>query len=346
MVARDGLDDTLLHSPMEFEPFLRSQVWGGDAFYRLFGKGNSSGLIGESWEVCGLPQNPSVTTGGALAGQQLPTLWRDRFTELVGVEADPGVNGGGTFPLLVKWLDCRGLLSVQVHPNDALAAELLNESCGKTEAWVVVEAEPTARIYAGLKQGVSEAELVKRLRDGTVEECLHSFVPKVGDCISLPAGTIHAAGGGIVFAEVQQSSDATFRLFDWNRVGLDGRRRALHQDQALRCLTWPQNPVNPVTPASIPECAGTGGESLLKTAYFELDRFRVKDAWRLPYAGEMSIWMVLDGVAVLSAGATSRILKRGATILLPAGVSDASWAAEDPENPCQLLAIRLPSVRS
>ncbi|MEI8379877.1 MAG: type I phosphomannose isomerase catalytic subunit [Planctomycetota bacterium] len=345
MVANDSPSadrSAPLCEPLEFEPYLRPQVWGGDALGRLLGKELSPNTpVGEAWEICGLPQSPSVVTDGTFAGEFLPDLWKRRFAEMAG-----GKVSGTTFPLFVKWLDCRELLSVQVHPDDARAMELLGESSGKTEAWVVVDAEPTSRVYAGLKPGISREEFLEHLKLGTVADCLHSFTPKVGDCISLPAGTIHAAGGGVVFAEVQQPSDATFRLFDWNRLGLDGRPRALHLDLAMRCLAWPQTPVNPVVPVPIKTGSGADGESLLKTSVFELDRFHIRGPWRQPYTGEMSIWMVLDGVAILTATGTPRVLQRGSTILLPAGVANASWAAENPEIPCQLLCIRLPSADS
>ena len=326
--------------PLEFEPFLRPQVWGGDALGRLLGKplpGDQP--VGESWEICGLPHNSSVVADGALAGHRLPDLWNRYSTEIAGRQV-----AGAHFPLFVKWLDCRELLSVQVHPNDLLAKELLGESSGKTEAWVVVDAEPTARVYAGLKPGISRDEFLNHLKMGTVADCLHSFSPKIGDCISLPAGTIHAAGGGVVFAEVQQPSDATFRLFDWNRLGLDGKPRTLHHDLAMRCLDWPQFPVNPVVPQPIPSPSGTVGESLLRTSIFELERFRVKGPWSHPYSGEMTIWMVLNGVAVLTATGAPRVLRRGSSILLPAGITTAAWTAEDSEIPCELLCIRLPST--
>lgn len=343
MVANDSPSadhSASLCEPLEFQPYLRPQVWGGDALGRLLGKEISTDTpVGEAWEICGLPQNPSVVIDGTFAGQRLPDLWERHFTEIAGRNVSTT-----TFPLFVKWLDCRELLSVQVHPDDARAMELLGESSGKTEAWVVVDAEPAARVYAGLKAGVSREEFLERLKQGTVADCLHSFVPKVGDCISLPAGTIHAAGGGVVFAEVQQPSDATFRLFDWNRLGLDGRPRALHHDLAMRCLNWPQKPVNPVIPVPLATGSDAEGESLLKTSVFELDRFRVRGPWCQPYAGEMSVWMVLDGVAVLTAAGSPRVLRRGSTILLPAGVTNATWAAEDPQIPCQLLCIRLPSL--
>lgn len=341
MVANDwrsAVTPEQIDEPLEFEAFQRTQVWGGDALSKLLGKPAADTPIGESWEVSGLAEHPSRIVSGTFAGQSLPDLWSRRSADLTGREHPSPV-----FPLFVKWLDCRELLSVQVHPNDVFA-RTLGQVSGKSEAWVVVQAEPTARIYAGLRTGVTRDELVSRLKAGSVAECLHSFVPKVGDCISLPAGTIHSAGGGVVFAEVQQPSDVTYRLFDWNRVGLDGQLRPLHIDLAMQALMWPQGPVSPTIPLPLKCERGAYGEVLLKGAAFDLERFTVRDSWSQPYSGEMTIWMVLDGAAVLdgSGYAPHQVLERGSTILLPVGVRGAKWAAADTNKPCRLLCVRLP----
>lgn len=324
--------------PLVFDSFLRPQIWGGDAIGRYLGKSVAEhSQVGESWEISGLPEHPSVVTQGAFAGRTLPQLWTSH--DLSGLDTCPP-----TFPLLVKWLDCRDLLSVQVHPDAALAQELSGQMSGKSEAWVVVHAEPTARVYAGLRRGVTPDELRSRLSDGTLLDCLHSFVPHVGDCISLPAGTVHSAGGGVVFAEVQQPSDLTFRLFDWNRLGQDGQPRALHIDKALKSIVWPQGPVSPTTPSPLACSHGAEGESLLQTDAFQLERYTVHDSWTQPHSGEMTIWMVLSGTAVLDGAGYSphRILEQGSTVLIPAGVQGSRWATADTAKPCQLLCIRLP----
>jgi mannose-6-phosphate isomerase len=342
MVANDwrsAARPCLVDEPLEFSPFLRPQVWGGDALSRDFGKAPASVPIGESWEVSGLPEHPSIVMNGSLAGQSLSDLWNQRAPELSGRPLASPV-----FPLFVKWLDCREYLSVQVHPGDAMAREQLGQATGKSEVWVVAQAEPTARVFAGLRSGVTRDELVSRLTDGTVADCLHSFVPKVGDCISLPAGTVHAAGGGVVFAEVQQPSDLTFRLFDWNRLGLDGQPRQLHLEMALRSITWPQAPVSPTIPVPLDCGSGVVGEQLLKAPAFELERYTLLSTLHQPHPGEMSIWMVLSGAAVLDGASHSphRVLEQGSTVLLPAGARQVKWSAADLDKPCQLLCVRLP----
>src|SRR5262245_60127583 len=214
--------------PLVFEPFLRSMVWGGRRLSEWFGKRLPQGPVGESWEISAHPQHVSRVAEGPFLGQSLDDLCRCNSREIFGASAP----ADGRFPLLIKLLDCRDWLSVQVHPTDDIAARLLAGERGKTEAWVVLGADPDARIYAGLVPGTTRADLEARLGHGSVADCLHSFTPRVGDCLFLPAGTVHAVGGGIVLAEVQQCSDATFRLFDWNRVGLDGKPRPLHVHEA------------------------------------------------------------------------------------------------------------------
>ncbi|MDB5345699.1 MAG: yvyI [Schlesneria sp.] len=342
MVAKDPGSSSIsqpIDEPLQFKSILRPQVWGGSLLVEQFGKaGETSIPIGESWEISGLPENASVVANGTFAGRTLAELWQQ---DVAGERKQTP-----TFPLFVKWLDCRGELSVQVHPNDKIAGEMLGHASGKSEAWIVVHAEPTARVYAGVKEGVTEQELVSRLDSGTVAECLHSFIPQVGDCISLPAGTIHSAGGGVVFAEVQQPSDVTFRLFDWNRLGLDGQPRQLHREMALKSITWPQGPVWPCVPRQIMSAPGCRCESLLRTADFDLERYTLQSTISLPRQGEMTIWMVLGGAAILDQpGQGSQLrLERGSTILMPPGVRNTKWSAAEAGKSCQLLCVRLPQV--
>jgi mannose-6-phosphate isomerase len=194
-------------------------------------------------------ENVSVVADGPLRGTTLRQLMRHRRAELLG----PSLAHHDTFPLLLKFIDAAQPLSVQVHPNDDLARTLEGVARGKTEAWIVMRAEPGSRIYAGLKDGIDGGRLERAIANGTTEDVLHSFEPKpAGDCVFLPAGTVHALGGGITIFEVQQTSDTTYRLFDWNRVdGKTGRPRDLHLKQALVCTDFDRGPVGPVTPVSV-----------------------------------------------------------------------------------------------
>jgi mannose-6-phosphate isomerase len=277
---------------------------------------------------------------GPNTGRDLNDLWENSRQQLTGQQ------GSGSFPLLVKWLECNEFLSLQVHPDDRMAQRVLNEPFGKTEAWVVVSAEPTARIFAGLKPGITRSDVLSHLEGGTLADCLHSFVPKPGDCISLPAGTVHAAGGGLIIAEVQQSSDATFRLFDWNRLGLDGKPRPLQIERALEAVDWKQGPVSPVTPTPLETRAnGVQGELLVNGPLFRFERYTVQQSLTSPYAGEFTIWMLLDGQAELVNLQTGyqRKFVKGAMTVIPATVGSAVWNSASPAMPLKLLCVRIPS---
>jgi mannose-6-phosphate isomerase len=236
----------------------------------------------------------------------------------------------------VKWLDCDALLSVQVHPSDALARKLLNESRGKTEAWIILHAEPEARIYAGLKPGVDPAQLEARMQDGSVAECLHSFRPRRGDVVFIPAGTVHAAGGGIVMAEVQQTSDATFRMFDWNRMGTDGRPRQLHQSQALECIDWSRGPVEPTAWIDLDDRTQSGVRRVLESDYFRFDVVDLaSDPVVLP-GRSVTILMALSGDVEIEPASQGARLRTGATCLLPPRTEGWSVAAASNGGACCL----------
>jgi mannose-6-phosphate isomerase len=233
--------------PLRFNPIFKPAIWGGRRLADMFPGAPADGSIGEAWLLSDQGDNVSVVADGPLKGTTLRELMRDRREELLG----PSLVHHETFPLLLKVIDARENLSVQVHPNDELAQKLTGVSRGKSEAWVVLHAEPGSRIYAGLKEGIDRAALECAVAAGTVVDCLRSFEPTVGNCIYLPAGTVHALGAGITVFEVQQTSDTTYRLFDWNRVDANtGQPRELHIEQVLACTnfdhvwSWPVYPVD------------------------------------------------------------------------------------------------------
>jgi mannose-6-phosphate isomerase len=319
-----------------FEPYFRPQVWGQRRLERRLGKRlPPEGSYGESWEISAHPHHESRVAEGPLKSMLLGDLWRQRGSELIGA----GKTLSPRFPLLIKYLDCHELLSVQVHPTDKLARELLGDEAGKTEAWVVIEAEPTARIYAGLRPGMTREVLQRHLQAGTVAECLHSFVPRAGDCVFLPAGTVHAVGGGVLMAEVQQTSDATFRLFDWNRPGPDGQPRKLHIEQSLKSIDWTAGPVQPVRPQPLTGLPGdVSAERLVTCEYFQMARYRLADSLSLPDEGQLSIWLVLEGTARLEGdhNVYRREFRAGETVLIPASARGLAWHSEG----AVLLAVR------
>ena len=220
--------------PFTFQPIFKERVWGGREIERLYGKKLPPGApIGESWEISDRPGDASVIANGPFAGKNLRWLMENHARELLG---DAKAAGRNRFPLLCKILDARDKLSLQVHPPGNKAAELGGEP--KTEMWFIADAAPGAELYVGLKRGVTRAEFERKIRDGSVAECFHRLPVKPGDSMFLPSGRVHAIGAGLVIFEIQQNSDTTYRVFDWNRVGLDGRPRELHVAESLASIDF------------------------------------------------------------------------------------------------------------
>lgn len=322
--------------PMLFEPYLRPQIWGGRRLQTVLGKSlPPEGTFGEAWEISAHPHHVTKVVRGDFPGLGLAELWDTHRGEIWGTAEDSPQR----FPWLVKYLDCDQLLSVQVHPNDHVARRLLGDEMGKTECWVVLAAEPSAEIYAGLQEDVTPEVLREHLNQGTVAECLHRFTPQPGDSVFIRAGTVHAAGGGLLLAEIQQTSDATFRLFDWNRTGPDGNPRQLHIDEALASIDWDRGPVRPQSPeplAGLPD--GVTGERLAACEYFCIDRFAPAGDFPVSDNQTMQVWMVLQGEVSLQAPPEfAARLTRGSSVLIPAACREFVWCREDSETHPVLL---------
>jgi mannose-6-phosphate isomerase len=324
--------------PFRFEPYFRPMVWGGRQLREVLGKSlPDDNAYGEAWEISDHPSHASIVSSGAHKGQTLRQLMERHSAELLGEAAARHRR----FPWLVKLLDAWDWLSVQVHPNDADVVRLWPGEGGKTEAWFVLAAAPKSRIYAGLLPGVEEKELRKALRKGTVGDCLHQFSPLPGDCIFLPAGTVHAVGGGVLMAEVQQTSDATFRLFDWNRRDPQGRMRQLHLEEALACINWSSGPVHPIRTESYPGRAAARTalrQRLVLCPYFSLEYLHFSEPFSLD-GGVLQVLLVLHGRGRLESGADERPLVPGDTLLLPAALESLTC---HPEGEFGLLLSTLP----
>jgi mannose-6-phosphate isomerase len=223
------------------------------------------------------------------------------------------------FPLLLKFLDCQKTLSVQVHPNDEQGAKLNPPDLGKTEAWVVLAADPGSKIYAGLKRGVDRQTLERAVEQGNCDVCLHEFEPRVGDCVLIEAGTVHAIGAGLLIAEIQQASDTTFRLYDWNRVDRDGKPRELHIEQALEVTNYERGPVNSVKPKPT---SNPNSERLVQCDKFVLDRLELSAPHTLPNDDRFHILAVIEGDCLVRNTDEHFNLRRGETILIPATTRD------------------------
>jgi mannose-6-phosphate isomerase len=311
--------------PLTFHPILKERVWGGRNLERLYGKPLPPDRpIGESWEITDRPEGVSIVANGPLAGQTLAELMQAHRQELLGTRAD----GTGPFPLLVKILDATDVLSLQVHPPAAIAAQLGGEP--KTEMWYIAEATPAAAIYAGLRAGVGRDEFARQLQEGTVENCLHRLPVKAGDAMFLPSGRLHAIGAGNVIFEIQQNSDTTYRVFDWNRVGLDGQPRALHVKESLASIDFTDH-----APGLIRSVYSRN--ATMKVRYvvddplFRVDAYQVKRGLRWYLRSEsMQIIGLLRGELELRGGDQTLSLRAGDFCLLPACLDRVALVARTP----------------
>ncbi len=221
-------------NPITFTPIYQERIWGGREFSTRLGRTlPGSQPIGEAWEVVDREEEQSVVADGPLRGKTLHELWTDHRAEIFGLRH---AQAGPRFPLLCKLLDARDRLSVQVHPPSNIAPQLGGEP--KTEVWYFLACDPGSRIYAGLAPGTTRASFADKLTRGTVEECLHILPTHEGDSIFIPSGRLHAIGEGNLIVEIQQNSDTTYRVFDWNRAGLDGKARELHIDESMQSIDF------------------------------------------------------------------------------------------------------------
>ncbi|MBP5458209.1 MAG: class I mannose-6-phosphate isomerase [Paludibacteraceae bacterium] len=221
--------------PFLFQPNLHSVVWGGNRLKTWKGLGADDEPIGESWEVSAVPSSLSVISNGRFAGRDLASVIADNPSAILGEAVSK--RYGGKLPLLVKFIDAERDLSIQVHPDDAMA-QREHGKFGKTEMWYVIDAKPNSYLYSGFKKAVSMEEYRKRVEDGTIVDVLARYEVKKGDVFYIPSGRIHAICGGCLVAEVQQSSDVTYRIFDYNRLDANGEKRELHTDLALQALDF------------------------------------------------------------------------------------------------------------
>jgi mannose-6-phosphate isomerase len=318
--------------PLQFTPIFRRYVWGGRKLGTLLGKQIGQGNdYAESWELVDRGDDQSRIADGPLAGTTLQELCERRGPELFGRH-----HPQPRFPLLFKFLDCEKTLSVQVHPDDQQARRLTPPDLGKTEAWVVLAAKPNSLIYAGLKRGFDRHALEREVHRGTCELCLHRLEPKLGDCLFLPAGAVHALGAGLVIAEIQQASDATFRLFDWNRLGADGKPRPLHVDQALEAIDYELGPVH-VQKARTTDSPQVS--RLVECDKFVLDRWTLDTPQSIGGDNRFHFLAVIEGEVELSWNAVNTALRFGQTMLLPASIGQCRLV---PTNRATLLDIYLP----
>ena len=310
-----------LNSPLIFEPIFQERIWGGRKLAELFGKNLPPGKrIGESWEIVDRPEAQSIVREGPLSGRSLHDLWVNFGEELFGKVPDVP-----RFPLLIKLLDAQEKLSLQVHPPQEIAESLGGEA--KTEFWYVAAAEPNAEIFVGLGKSMTRDQFEDALHSGTVADCVHPIRMKSGDAMFLPSGRFHAIGAGNLLVEIQQNSDTTYRVFDWNRVDDQGKPRQLHIDQALQCIDFNDVAPKPITPT---------GELLVRHELFDVQKWNLDSARDIAPLGQFAIVLCLTG-ALHWAGVD---FTPGDFLLVPASFQDRSI------HPCaastSLLRVTIP----
>ncbi len=298
--------------PLRFEPVFRSYIWGGGRLKTVLNKPipDDENIYAESWEVVDHGEDQSIVANGSLKGRTLASLVADEGESLLG-NHHPQTQ----FPLLFKFLDCQRKLSVQVHPNDEQGAKLNPPDLGKTEAWVIMSAEPGSCLYAGLRPGIDATTLRQHIENGTCEEALHKIQPQPGDCVFIPAGTVHALGDGLLVAEIQQASNTTYRLFDWNRVGADGKSRPLHIEQGLAVTDYDRGPIS-ISDAAKTETANV--ERLVACDKFVLDRVMFSGTHAIGGDNTCHIVVVLEGEITIA----NETVQHGETVLLPAACGE------------------------
>ncbi|MGA3076836.1 MAG: type I phosphomannose isomerase catalytic subunit [Bryobacteraceae bacterium] len=322
--------------PLRFEPIYQYRLWGGRRLASLLAAPlPGDDPIGEAWILSDRPDHPSRVANGPLKGRTIGQLMEQCQEQLMGKLAGRFPR----FPLLLKFLDAQKMLSVQVHPSDAHKDLLPPGETGKTEAWVVLEAGTGSRIYAGLKPGATADILRRALANGTVAEHIACFTPKSGDGVFIPAGTVHTLGGGVVVFEVQQNSDVTFRLYDWDHVDAKtGKPRALQVDQALASIDFGScagGLVAPVVEATTP----AKRERLFDCEQFRLWRLRGQLPFTVGAAGVPRVLVSIEGSGQVEQGGVAHEAGRGDVLLLPAVLGECTFR---PRGAVNVLEIEIP----
>jgi mannose-6-phosphate isomerase len=315
--------------PIVFQPIYKPKIWGGDRIFRFFDRDNPfDESIGESWELADLEEDQSRVARGSAAGRSITEMIEDWGGDLMG-------NVGlfeGRFPLLIKFLDARESLSVQVHPSEAMARKLGGNVRVKNEAWYILEADEQGVIYHGLEPGVTAESFRRAMLTGEIDGVLRRVPVKAGDCYYLPSGTPHALGAGVLVAEVQTPSDITYRTYDWGRVDTKtGQPRELHLDQAMECIDFDSPSPSPMQERQHVASIATTVTRLCDCPSFRIEKVRMSQGTEqpVPYA-EPVVWIVLEGRGHVSAAPSAEPIsfERGNVLLLPAALPEPTVKIE------------------
>ncbi|MFB9077296.1 type I phosphomannose isomerase catalytic subunit [Flavobacterium procerum] len=300
--------------PLQFEPILKERIWGGEKLKTELNKPITSKITGESWELSTVEGDVSVVANGDLKGKSLMELIDENPNGILGTKVYE--RFGKQFPLLFKYLDAREDLSIQVHPNDKLAKERHN-SFGKTEMWYVMQADADARIIVGFKEDSSKEEYLKHLNDNTLVTILDDVKAKSGDVFFLETGTVHAIGAGLVVAEIQQTSDITYRLYDFDRTDAQGNKRELHVDLALDAINY-----NKVDTQKKYDSKTNVSNTVVDCPYFTTNFVPLEDKIEVSKTGEtFTVYMCIEGSFDVEYSGFKQTYQKGDTVLVPAAIN-------------------------
>lgn len=306
-------------SAITFQPLYIQRIWGGRKLETIYHRElpHPSATFGEAWEIVDREGAQSIVCDGTYAGKSLHELWKHHRSEIFGDHLPDNEH----FPILIKILDCSASLSIQVHPPAAIADQLGGEP--KTEMWFIADALPGAKLHVGLKRGATRETFQQAIADGTVADLVHSITPKKGDSLFIESGRLHAIGAGFLIHEIQQNSDTTYRVFDWNRIDSNGQARDLHVEQSLACIDF--NDIEPQLEIPI-------GNTLVDCSHFTttLHHLEIGETIANPKTNRFSLITVISG-------SLNEIYLKGQTILLPRSAS-ALTATE----PTSVLQITIP----
>ncbi len=331
--------ESTLHMPILLQPVYKEYIWGGDRLIHEFHRRLNAGIYAEAWEISDHPDGQTRIINGPDAGSTLSEAIARRGSALLGKD-----RTHPTFPLMVKIIDARQTLSVQVHPDDEAAARFGGEA--KSEMWVVLSATPDAHIYSGFKAGVTPADFEKARAAGTISSLLQRFPARPGMVFHTPGGRVHAIGAGCLLLEVQQDANTTYRLYDWDRLDKNGKPRSLHLEKALQVINWnlTGSPVTPVQP-EIQQTPGHSIRLLLDDPHFHVEEWLISSPCQIEHdAGSFLILFPVNGdVRIKTPGQPAMILQHGTTCLLPAILNAFTLQpAKAGNGPVRILVTRQP----
>ncbi|MFD0975202.1 type I phosphomannose isomerase catalytic subunit [Salinimicrobium gaetbulicola] len=316
----------MLNYPIKFNPILKQKIWGGDKLKTRLHKTSSKSNLGESWEISGLKGGTSVVENGVLKGRALNDLLEDYGAGLVGQKVFK--EYGNEFPLLIKFIDAKSELSVQLHPGDEIARKR-HDSFGKTEMWYIVEADEGAEINIGFDKSISKKEYLAHLENGKITDLLHFEKVKKGDAFFINTGKVHAIGGGVLLAEIQQPSDVTYRIFDWDRKDEHGNPRDLHTAEALEAIDFEKKDDFKLdytreynNPSVIKKC------KYFTTNFLPITQNIIRDLSKID---SFVIYMCVEGKAAISVDGNSEEIQKGQTLLIPAKNKSIEISSEKSE---------------